>query len=242
MMKHSSTFRFLLALCLVLLSSGRATSAETYGLKDLTAKAVDDKGRVVTEGAPYGVRNLRVVLDGLVYRGGANNVYPNQAGDTKRGNHNPLKPKALETLCKQNFDTAIYLYSENFRTAAKETKCADQTLQYMSLPPLDQPKNSKKILELIHERITSGRTEKKIYLHCWNGWHASGFISALALRQFCGLSPEAAVKYWDANTDGNNKAARYQKVRDAIRSYKIEESLNISEEQKKRFCLPGFSS
>jgi hypothetical protein len=23
-----------------------------------------------------------------------------------------------------------------------------------------------------------------IYMHCWNGWHASGYISALSLRQF----------------------------------------------------------
>jgi hypothetical protein len=234
---------FICALATASTSTPAPASAKPYGLNDLTTKAVDDKGRVVSEGAPYGVRNLRAVLDGFVYRGGANNVYPNQPGDTKRGNHNPLKPKALETLCSQGFDTAVYLYGENFKSAATETKCADgRAIKYMSLPPLDNSKNTKKILEMIHERITSGKTENKIYLHCWNGWHASGFISAITLRQFCDVPAEAAVRYWDTNTDGNNKAPRYEKVREAIRNYKSDDALKISEEQKKKFCLPGFSS
>jgi hypothetical protein len=39
---------------------------------------------------------------------------------------------------------------------------------------------------------------------CWNGWHASGYISALSLRQFCGVSKSNAVAYWIRNTDNND--------------------------------------
>ena len=41
-------------------------------------------------------------------------------------------------------------------------------------------------------------------MHCWNGWHASGYISALSLRQFCGVSGSDAVAYWIRNTDNND--------------------------------------
>ena len=48
-----------------------------------------------------------------------------------------------------------------------------------------------------------------VYLHCWNGWHASGYISALILKQFCGMSDIEATAYWDLGTDGANTSPRY---------------------------------
>ena len=33
-------------------------------------------------------------------------------------------------------------------------------------------------------------------VHCWNGLHYAGMVSALALRQFCGFSAEQAEAYW----------------------------------------------
>lgn len=214
-----------------------AQPSKPYGLTDLSAKAVDNRGVTKVEGAPYGVRNFRVVLDGLVYRGGANNFFPNRAGDVKRNNHNPLKAEALQTLCENDFDTAVYLYGTNFASAPKNVTCdRGRRLTYLSLPPLDRNENVTKILRLIHERIVS-ENSKRIYLHCWNGWHASGFISALTLRQFCGLSADDAVAYWDRNTDGNNKASRYKKIREQIRSFKPDPALGLSADQKTRLCL-----
>lgn len=200
-------------------------------------KAVDNRGVGQTKDAPYGVRNFRVVLDGLVYRGGANNFFPNQPGDVKRNNHNPLKTEALRTLCENNFDQAIYLYGTNFKSAPKEVPCSNgRKLSYSSLPPLDQNKNVTKILELIHQRIASETSKGRIYLHCWNGWHASGFISAIVLRQFCGFGGDEAVAYWDRNTDGNNKASRYMRIRAQIRDFKPNPALLLSGDQKTRLC------
>jgi len=63
----------------------------------------------------YGTRNMRVVLHGVVYRGGANNVYNKF---NKRDNKNPLPEQGLENLLKE-VSTAIYLYNNQLQDSKK---------------------------------------------------------------------------------------------------------------------------
>lgn len=84
-----------------------------YPLATAKAKLVDNYGN---DFEPlYGVRNFRAVLNGVYYRGGANNAYHRS---DKRGNQNPLPEDGLLNLCTEGFATAIYLYAANFETAS----------------------------------------------------------------------------------------------------------------------------
>jgi len=81
-----------------------------------------------------------------------------------------------------------------------------------------------------------------IYLHCWNGWHASGFIGAVILKQFCGYSDLEAVTYWDVCTDGANKSPRYESIRNMIRNFEPFPEYTISDELGNSICakMPDF--
>ncbi|RYZ83676.1 MAG: hypothetical protein EOP06_19500 [Proteobacteria bacterium] len=207
-----------------------------YVLKDAYVKLVDNQGNGFE--ALYGVRNLRAVLSGVVYRGGANNVY-NKFG--KRANSNPLQNGGLKNLCEEGFGTAVYLYSTNYAGAPKQTSCqtaseSANSIQYLQESVLLSEASAKRVLTLIHGRLTSATDHRPIYMHCWNGWHASGYISALTLRQFCGYSGDQAVAYWNRNTDGNNVGSGYDKIRSKIRAYNFDPNLSIDSALKAKVC------
>lgn len=208
-----------------------------YGLRNVFDKRVDDHGNGYE--ALYGVRNFRMVLNGAVYRGGANNAF-NRNG--KRHNSNPLPNEGLKNLCEEGFDQAIYLYPTRYSTAASTTTChstrdgSTRTLRYDQISPLAGESSYKSILRIVHERLQRGNGHP-IYVHCWNGWHASGFISALILRQFCGVSGDEAVAYWNRNTDGVNKGARYDKIRARIRAFQPYAEFGISAEMRSQLCV-----
>jgi hypothetical protein len=88
------------------------------------------------------------------------------------------------------------------------------------------------ILTTVHQAIT-GADHRPIYMHCWNGWHASGYISAVVLRQFCNVGPDEAVAYWDRTADSPED---YQKVRDLVRAFVKIPTLSISQEQRAAVC------
>lgn len=206
-----------------------------FKLTDVFQKLVDNEGN--GEESLYGVRNFRVVLQGIQYRGGGNNRYHRTL---PRNNVNPLPQDGLIRLCKQGFGLAIYLYSENFATAQKEMTCESvrgiNTLKYISISPVTTPANTRNILSIIYESLLSYK-HGPIYTHCWNGWHASGYVSAVSLRQFCGWSAEQAVKYWDINTDGRNDEPQYESIRNKIRTFIPFEDFKISNELQARVCL-----
>ena len=103
-----------------------------YQLKNASQKLVNDKGNGFD--SLYGVRNFRAVLNGVYYRGGANNLY-NKNGE--RDNMNPLPTEGLVNLCKEGFGHSIYLYTTNFDTAPKISDCraikdgGDNRLEYL---------------------------------------------------------------------------------------------------------------
>lgn len=203
-----------------------------YGLSDVYTKKVTNTGDGY---APLdGVRNFRVVLHGVYYRGGANNAYNKKQ---VRPNQNPLPPDGLHELCSENFGTAIYLYTNNFNTASPLTTCQNinrqsNQLQYLQLTAMDEPKQNQ-ILKIIFDHIQNLET-KPIYGHCWNGWHASGLISALTLMQFCGWTNADALAYWKKNTDGNDKG--YDVIVNRIKTFKPSSAYKISDLARQAIC------
>jgi hypothetical protein len=211
------------------------THRARYPLADASEKLVDNRGNGRDE--LYGVRNFRAVLNGVYYRGGANNVY-NKHG--KRKNSNPLTAQALENLCQEGFSQAVYLYSTNFSGAPKTVRCRDfrgneNVLNYAQLSPLSyRREDQRELLTMIHDRVRDPR-RGPVYDHCWNGWHASGFVAAITLRQFCGFSKEQAVAYWNKNTDGNNGSS-YNRVRAQVAAFQPFADLTISDAERAALC------
>ena len=55
-----------------------------------------------------------------------------------------------------------------------------------------------------------------------------GYVSAVLLRQFCGLDAEEGVQYWNNNTDTYNNG--YSRIKEAIRAFEPYEDLMVSSE------------
>jgi hypothetical protein len=199
-----------------------------YGLTDPYQKRVDGRGSGYEP--LYGVRNFREVLNGVLFRGGANNSHNR---DGARDNRNPLPQNGLADLCGAGFQTAIYLYGTNYSKAAPQTSCdsprGKNTLQYLQMSFASK---SRQIFEMIRAAIFNPDLGP-IYVHCWNGWHASGLVSALALRQFCGVSGDDAMRYWIRTTDGNSNYPDHKKTIQNFTPYK---DLMIDAETQQRIC------
>ena len=203
-----------------------------YGIKDPYTKLVNYEGNGFEP--LYGTRNFRVVLDGVYYRGGANNPY-NRAG--KRGNKNPLQTNGLQNLCEEGFTEATYLYSTNYANAPHTITCRTRkgepnTLHYKQINAL-MGGNEHLLLENIFAHI-KGTSKGPIYDHCWNGWHASGYVAALSLIQFCGWTKEHADSYWTKNTDNNY--SHYSSVRRMIAKFTPFNDLKITAAEAKAIC------
>jgi hypothetical protein len=208
---------------------------DRYKVNDLSTKIVNNRGNGFEE--LYGTRNLRVVLKGLLYRGGANNYYHRT---NKRSNINPLPNDGIENLCKEGFSSAVYLYSEKFNTAPPKFSCRSRdelknTFSYLNYKTLNSLDNLKKVFTHVYNSAINYKGP--VYIHCWNGWHASGYTAATALIQFCGLDSELAVDYWDRNTDGNNLEPRYEKIRNKIRAFRPYPELELPAQIKQQVCL-----
>jgi len=204
-----------------------------YHLFNVNDKLVNNRGDGYEE--LYGVRNFRVVLRGIVYRGGANNAY-NKYG--KRDNSNPLPDLGLMNLCKEGFKRSIYLYSTNYKTAPPQTKCQSflkeaNTLQYDQITGLSYSKIDLFISPVFS--IIKGVDKGPLYLHCWNGWHSSGFVSAILLRQFCGYTGGQALQYWIKNTDGASNG--YEELKKQIIDFKPRSQFQITDDERKKICF-----
>jgi len=207
-----------------------------YRETDLMYKITDNKGNGFD--SLYGTRNMRPVLHGVAYRGGANNYY--HLSD-KRNNHNPIPLDGMHGLCTEGFSRGVYLYRENFEESpiGDTCSCANNSwnkFEYYQKDYFDSM-HVYDMLKMVHESATLD-TVGPIYLHCWNGWHASGYISAVILKQFCGYSNWDAVNYWDLGTDGANTSPRYQTQRERIKSFQTYPEFEISDSLKKCLCPP----
>ena len=94
--------------------------------------------------------------------------------------------------------------------------------------------NEIKIMLLKIKEIIDNPNEGPIYLHCWNGWHQSGFAAATILIQFCDFTNQMAYEYWMENTDGVNKG--YDNVKSKVLLFQKFDDIIIDENTKKLIC------
>ena len=209
---------------------------ERYNEKDLMHKVTDNYGNGFD--SLYGTRNLRPILHGVAYRGGANNYFHKE---NKRHNHNPLPDDGVRNLCQEGFSASVYLYRQNFDTAPVSDTCACVSGGWNNHKYYQFDYNNKEhiydALKLVYETAVNDSIGP-IYLHCWNGWHASGLLSALSLQQFCGFDKWQAINYWDLGTDGANNSPRYQVIREIIKEFEPYPDLIISDSLGNRICPP----
>lgn len=206
---------------------------QRYGLTDVFTKLVDNLGNKYDN--LYGVRNFRVVLHGVYYRGGANNVY--NKIDGVRANENPLQVGGLNNLCQEGFANAIYLYPTNYATAEKTASCTNfknetQNLKYEQILGLDKT-TTPKFIQKVYD-VIKGNTQGPIYGHCWNGWHSSGYVASTLLKQFCGYTDQQALDYWIQNTDKNDQG--YDATKKLVTDFKLLPQYQISKEEADLIC------
>lgn len=209
---------------------------DRYNETDLLKKITDNYGN--KEDKLYGTRNLRPILHGIAYRGGGNNYYHKT---DKRKNQNPLPDDGLINLCKEGFSKSVYLYQRNFDSAYNKVQCncidgAENNVEYLQLDYFDK-NHVYEMVKMVYESATIDSIGP-VYLHCWNGWHASGYISAILLKQFCGYTNLQATSYWDIATDGANQSPRYRTIRDQINDFVPIEEFKISDEMGNAICPP----
>lgn len=207
-----------------------------YKEEDLLYKVVDNWGNGFD--SLYGARNLRPILHGVAYRGGANNYFHKT---NKRKNSNPLPNDGIQNLCQEGFSSSVYLYRTNFETAPpfKECDCVNGTKNEMEYYQYDyfDDKEIYEMLKLVYNSAIDSNIGP-VYLHCWNGWHASGFISAVILKQFCGFNDLDAVAYWDLGTDGANMSPRYTAIREKIMNFEPYSEFLLQDSLGNKICPP----
>jgi hypothetical protein len=164
----------------------------------------------------HGIRDYREVMPGVLYRGGANN------------GRAPLRQDQLNALCEAGFGTAVYLYGTRF-SGPSTIHCSKGLLQYIheGWEGAGRTAVNQQIYEVIKH---SG---KPIFIHCWNGIHATGAVAATALMQFCNLPPEKAVEYWKV---GVTRRVQYPSVIRSIESFRPNPEFQLSPAEQMKYC------
>jgi hypothetical protein len=201
--------------------------SERYKVNCTDEKITDNFGNGFPE--LYGTRNMRPILHGVAYRGGANNYYHKS---DKRDNQNPLPPDGMLHLCMEGFTDAVYLYSKNFVNSDKQMSVDGKSMNYHQISGNTRDE-IKQIISMVYD-VINRNTKGPLYFHCWNGWHQSGYVSSAILKQFCDYDDDDAFDYWMRNTDGVNKG--YDKVKAMVRDFRPFPEYKINPEIKKLIC------
>jgi hypothetical protein len=214
------------------LTSRASFYQDRYGAERVLDKIVNSTGEGTSE--LEGTLNVRPIMHGVIYRGGANNLY---SKDVPRSERNPLPEKALVNLCEEGFSQAIYLLEENFDLASKITDCSDFNGETNSLfyeqKDWDADQDLYDILSYTYDILQNDEAQP-IYLHDYNGWHESGYVAAILLRQYCNYTPSEAVDYWQLSIDDENDS--YELVEDKIRNFVKVADFMISQDLVGEVC------
>jgi LysM repeat protein len=224
--------RNILLASLLLIGVASSAQKDMFGLDSVQTKLVNNKG--IGPEHLAGIRNMRVVLHDILYRGGSNNFYRREA-EPKTYNSHPLPAWGINNLRLAGFGGAIYLYSKYFEDDYPEPvldSLFDLGFNYSCQPDL----NRDVVFTFFEEVNALIQSEKKepLYIHCWNGWHQSGMLSAFTLMQFCGLNNQQALKYWEQNTDGAFRG--YPHVKSEILKFKPFEEFKTDSLTRARIC------
>lgn len=175
---------------------------------DPYTKITNSKGVGPAEAS--GIINLREVIPGVLYRSGA----------TAGNKYGPLKQESLTKLCKQDFDVAFYDYQRGQDT---NYSCGTNQISLKIRPSLVSSKNVFEQLSAVYTAIT--KDTGPVLTGCDQGVHASGFVSALSLIQFCGWTNKQALDYWTLIAKGQDN---HPKIKKAIMDFRPYDSLNVS--------------
>lgn len=175
------------------------------------------------------LKNFQVVIPGVLYRGG-----------NSGGGNLPLNENGLDFLSKNGFSAAVYMYHYGWEKKPANTHGVDYTNFGTELK---NPKNVYQFLAKVKAIIDSKDLSKDLsevenafsgkgpmYVHCWNGWHASGEMAAYALVQFCGMTPSAAQDYWNENVDAGKGSVK------RIANWRPFPKLEISQDARNILC------
>ncbi|HNN95038.1 MAG TPA: hypothetical protein PKI03_22330 [Pseudomonadota bacterium] len=171
---------------------------------------------------------LRPVLRGVLYRSGT----PSE--------------EALTYLCESGWKRVYSLYGEftthmgpknvnMLRHGRDQRECVSsegpRQIEWRPAPS----SRMRNLPTIFQDVIDSIRNPDRgpVLVHCWNGLHYAGMVSALALRQFCGLSPQQAEAYWRANA---NRGANYPLIIANLYSFKPLPNLTLTQEEQQSFC------
>ena len=172
---------------------------------------------------------LRPVLKGALYRSGT-----------------PSDP-ALQTLCESGWKRVYSLYGEHttqtgprnasmLRHGRDVRSCQPEGGEKRNLEWRSAPSSRMRSLPAIFaDVIDSIRNPDHgpVLVHCWNGLHYAGMVSALALRQFCGLTAEQAEAYWRANA---NRGANYPLIIANLQNFKPLPNFTLTAEEQAAVC------
>jgi hypothetical protein len=164
----------------------------------------------------HGIRDYREVMPGVLYRGGANNG---------RG---PLNRSQLNALCDEGIGTSVYLYSTQF-PGPSTIRCSKGSLDYVYHGWEGRGRAA------VHQQIYNviKNKSKPVFIHCWNGIHATGAVAATALMQFCGMPAKTAVAYWKVGISPN---LQYPHVIQDIGNFHPDPALRLTPEEQAQFC------
>jgi len=182
-------------------------------------------GKSVTPGSGIpGLRNVRTVMGGILSRGGG-------------PAYKMLSERSMRGLCEQGFSGGVYAYDDGY-TGPTSVDCVDASgvarrFEYQSIG-FRSRRDRQQFMALLYDVILQNKGP--VYVHCWNGWHASGEMSALALMQFCGYSGADAADYWAANVGDPENLGNYGRIRKGIAAFQAFEEFVLDEKTRARVC------
>ena len=149
---------------------------------------------VIASSASATIKDRQTLLGGTVIRAGVAHTTELSDGE-------------LDSLCNEGVTKAYYLYpGANARTRS----CGKGSISYRSITWTD----TTPILQSINSALGNGT---KVFIHCHNGAHATGYVAAIAMRQFCGFDGDQAMKYFD-KTNKYGQPPAYTKIRNNLHS------------------------
>ncbi len=202
-------------LLLIIFNFSSMTHADTISMTQLL-----QNDKALQTDTPY-LKNYRVVMPGVLYRGG-----------NSGGGAIALKETGLKALCENGFSEAVYMYPNGFKSGTNTTCSNGQTVEYTTFGGgLKDPKMVYNFMKRLHKIITTKKGP--LYVHCWNGWHASGEMAAMALMQFCGWNGSQAAQYWQSNIGDKGS---YPSILKRIQLFNTFDDLTISPDVQKSIC------